>query len=182
MENSNKVTIVFNQISDDEIERYLSASNVFNIDYKSLMDTHIYLYSFEDERLGYSKEKLDVVLLKDGEYELLDSSPFDDYTDIPLSFLLSNENFDSVLVVIRRMSNVILDTVSGNVTSYIYNVMPDKFSDIKNNNTLSVTLAKNKVYINTENTEEICDRITNNEFIDDYTKEYLINELKKYWK
>ena len=58
--------------------------------------------------------------------------------------------------------------------------MPDKFSDIKNNNTLSVTLAKNKVYINTENTEEICDRITNNEFIDDYTKEYLINELKKY--
>lgn len=172
--------IIFNTLSSDEIERYLKNSDVFNVSKETLLNTEIPLYSFEDEKLGYSREKIDIVIIKDNRWKLLNCDKYDEYNIIPLSYALNNTEYDSVLIVIRRMSNMILDTVNGNVTSTIYNVMPNKYKKLETMPTLSVTLAKNKIYVNTENTNEIIERIDSNEEIDDYTKSYLIKELKKF--
>lgn len=165
---------VFNEITNEDIENYVSISNVFNLSEEDILKEKIELASFSDERLGASEEKLDVALFYNNSWNLLDiEDKIKDYNEIPLGYILDGEVFSRVLVLIRRMSTVLVDRKKGGFNSYILCKVPDKYKSVSQDKALFGLLAKNQVYLDgseeeiksqiqskiVDRNEEICSRL-----------------------
>lgn len=148
----------FNKLTLDEIKELVDSSYIFNKTKESIDSEKITLVSFSDERLGSSVEKLDVAVFKDGEWEILDiDKKIEGYNEIPLSYLISSVTYDKVIVVIRRMSTMLLDTKKDGITSYILSVIPEKYRSIEDNPKLLGMLAKNRISL--DDSEEMYHKI-----------------------
>lgn len=139
----------FKSLTDKDIESYVKDARVFNMSRESIEKEKIVLASFSDEKLGDSEEKLDIaIFLKNKGWKLLDiDDKIKSYNEIPLGYLLQDIDYDRVLVVIRRMSNMILDKSDGNVSMFIYCVVSPEFKGIENNPSLIGSLARHRIYL-----------------------------------
>lgn len=133
----------FNPISVEFIENISKDSKVFNMTKDKIEAEKILLTSFYDEKLGASEEKLDIAIYKDGRWEILDiEEKIEGFNEIPLGYLISSVTYDKVIVVIRRLSTMLLDTKKDGLTTYIYNVISNKYKSINDNPKLLGMLAR----------------------------------------
>ena len=136
----------FNPISVNFVKGLESSSNVFNITRCNLEKEKVLLAFFEDEKLGSSAERLDVAIGMNEEWSVLDiEDKVEGYNEIPLGYILSGAEYDKVMVILRRMSNMVLDKKKEGITHYIYNILPDIYEDLPNK--FYGFLASNKICI-----------------------------------
>lgn len=136
----------FNKLTLDDIANYVEKSHVFNNMKETIEAEQIVLASFEDERLGSSQEKLDVAVCREGEWEILDTDKkIQGFTEIPLGYILYGVEYDKVLVILRKMSNMVLDRCKSSITYYMYHVLSDTYKEVEDNLPLYGILAKNRI-------------------------------------
>lgn len=140
---------IFEDIKD--IHPFLEEAYVFNALKKDIEKEVFTLVSFEDERLGSSKEKLDIAIQgNNGEYTLCKSDVLTntDYNEIPLSFFITGKPYKSVLVISRMMSNMLLDKVNHSSHSVVYVPVHSDFKDIDKYKGIQGKFAKCGIYLN----------------------------------
>src|SRR5574344_1920746 len=135
----------FKDLTVEDVQRYFENANIFNLTQRDINKEQIMLASFSDEKLGSSVERLDVAVRHQGKWKVLNTDNIREYNVIPMEFVLNNVEYDMVLVVIRRMSNMLFDKTSANLTYYAYYKVEDKYRYIKDNKGLLGWLAKNRV-------------------------------------
>lgn len=143
-------SFVFNKLTQKDIEKYADKAYVFNKERSGIMKEKVLLGSVSDDRFGSSEEKLDVAVRENGmNWELLDiEDKIKGYNEIPLGYVINDEDFDEVLVIIRRMSNFAFDEKNHSDTSYIYTVMNDEYKNLPMFPAVSGMLAANKIRLN----------------------------------
>ena len=67
---------------------------------------------------------------------------------VSLSAILAGYSYDRVLVITRRMSNLIIDKVSFNEDSFILSIVSSGFEGVVNSGSLIGKLAKLRIYLN----------------------------------
>lgn len=172
------VDFVFNDLTDADVEKFAKEAYVFNRDKESIEKDKIILNSFSDEDLGDSVEKLDIaVKVGDKRWNLLKvNDKIEGYNEIPVGYLLSDTEYDKVLIIIRRMSNFLYDKSSTSSNSFIYSVVRDEYKDIVNHSDISGLLASKKIYLDKdfkELSEDIKQRF------DEVNANIIIGEISK---
>jgi hypothetical protein len=148
----------FNPVTDEEIAEYAVSSNVFNMSKDDIEKEKIFLKSFSDEKLGSSMERLDVAVFRDDAWKLLDiEDRIEGYNEIPLGYILKDESYDKVLIILRRMSTVVLDSIKEGISTYIYFRVSDEYSSVKQNASLFGLLARNHICL--DNSEEMKEKL-----------------------
>lgn len=136
----------FNKVTREDIDNYLKTSHVFNNVKETIEKERVALASFDDERLGSSMEKLDVAVCRNGVWEVLDiEDKISGYNEVPLGYLLSGLDYDGVLIILRKMSNMILDKCKSSITHYRYHVLSDAYKEVEEDLSLYGVLAKNHI-------------------------------------
>jgi len=140
---------IFEEIKD--VHPFLDEAYVFNALKRDIEKEVFTLVSFEDDRLGSSKEKLDIAIQgNNGEYTLCKSDVLTntDYNEIPLSFFITGKPYKSVLVISRMMSNMLLDKVNHSSHSVVYVPVHSDFKDISKFKGVQGKFAKCGIYLN----------------------------------
>ena len=138
----------FIDLTLDDIVSYEKNSPIFNATDDSIRKEKIILTSFHDEKLGSSVESLDVALYKDGKWCILDiEDMIDGYNEIPIGYVIGDNEYERVMVIIRRMSSMVLDKEKFGATSYVYFKMPDVYRHLENDKSLIGKLAKYRVVL-----------------------------------
>lgn len=154
----------FNKITDIDLDKYVSDSNVFNMSEHDILNERIIVTSFSDETLGSAEEHLDIALFNNGKWDLLDvNDKVNTDEEITLGNLISGLEFTRVLIIIRRMSTIVLDRKKEGVNSYILCKVPEKYKDVSKDKALFGLLAKSHVYLDCTE-EEIKNQIQENIF------------------
>jgi len=139
---------IFNELTDDDIQYFVDKSKVFNVSLEEAKNEKITLLSMSDETLGASQEHLDIAIYNDNKWSILDiKDKVQDYNELPLGYLVSDKDFSRILIIVRRMSTLVLDTVKEGSNSYILCIVPDKYKGISKDKALFGLLAKNQVYL-----------------------------------
>ena len=141
----------FNDISSVDLGRFVNNSKVFNTTRDKLGKEVIFTTFFEDDRLGSSIERVDIAVYNNGNWSLLDFdyvSKFLSDGSVSLSAILAGYSYDRVLVITRRMSNLIIDKVSFNEDSFILSIVSSGFEGVVNSGSLIGKLAKLRIYLN----------------------------------
>ena len=101
----------------------------------------------------------------------------DGFNEVPLSWLLSDVgNIDDCLVILRRMSNMVLDKNNSSLSTYIYHIVDDKYGFITSNALMSGKLARYGIKLDgsVDDILQLIDDTVDN----DYDKNSLINFIK----
>jgi len=168
---------VFDSLTLDDLIRYTSDSSVFNVTRDELKNTKIVLASFSDDKLGSAVERLDVAYKVGSKWSLVDMCKTENYNEIPLDWLVGDINSVSdCLVIIRRMSNMLLDKNKYSMSKYIYHVVDDKYKYITENPMIVGKLSRYGILIDGD-VDDIIKDIENN-VKDSYDKSSLINFIK----
>lgn len=168
---------VFDSLTLDDLIKYTSDSSVFNVTRDELKNTKIALASFSDEKLGSAVERLDVAYKVGSKWSLVDMCKAEDYNEIPLEWLIGDiSSVSDCLVIIRRMSNMLLDRNKYSMSKYIYHVVDDKYKYITENPMIVGKLSRYGVLID-GGVEDIISNIEKS-VKDDYDKSSLINFIK----
>ena len=124
---------VFDKISDSDIEKYAEEAKVFNYTRERIDREGVMLVSFEDEKLGSSMEKLDLAVSFDKKvWTLLDIDDIiQGYNEIPLGYVTNGVEYNYLMVIVRLMSNMVLDKVHDNYHAYIYCRVDDYLKGIE---------------------------------------------------
>lgn len=129
-----KTEFKFAEVTQEQIKDFVNMSHVFNNTRGYIDSEKVILASFEDENLGDCVEKLDIAVYSHGEWILLDiEDKIREYNEIPLGYVLKDvkEDYTKVMVIIRRLSSMVLDTKREGVSAYIYNIIDDSLSSIE---------------------------------------------------
>lgn len=168
---------VFDSLTLDDLVKYTHDSNVFNVTRDDLKNTKITLASFSDEKLGSAIERLDVAYKVGSKWSLVDMCKADDFNEVPLEWLIGDiSSVSDCLVIIRRMSNMLLDRNKYSMSKYIYHVVDDKYKYITENPMIVGKLSRYGVLID-GGVEDIISNIEKS-VKDDYDKSSLINFIK----
>lgn len=159
----------------------LDGLRIFNITRSLLLKEKVELISFEDERLGSSKEILHIFIRKGGE-EIWDSLDIKDkiegYNEIPLGYILGDiDDYSDVMVYIQRESSVLLDRVSKGATVYSYHIVSDKYERLCSDMSIVGALASKSITL-----EDDIDKTYNQirEKMSSYSANSLIENIKNY--
>lgn len=167
---------VFNKVTEEDLDRYTKDANVFNMSEDDIKKEKIILTSFEDEKLGSSRETLDIAVYNDGEWSWIDiEDKIKDYNEIPVGYVLEGIDYTRVLVLVRRMSSMLLDTKRDGYSAYILCKVGKDFDVVSLNDDKALLglLAKSHIYLDenidsvkqqiqtniVERNEEICSRL-----------------------
>lgn len=168
---------VFDSLTLDDLVKYTHDSNVFNVTRDDLKNTKITLASFSDEKLGSAIERLDVAYKVGSKWSLVDMRKAEDFNEVPLEWLISDiDSVSDCLVIIRRMSNMLLDKNKYSMSKYIYHVVDDKYKYITENPMIIGKLSRYGILID-GGVEDIISNIEKG-VKDDYDKSSLINFIK----
>lgn len=168
---------VFDSLTLNDLVKYVDTSKVFNITKGEFNSVKVYLASYEDEKLGNAVERLDVAYRIGNKWSLVDMSKVDGFNEVPLSWLLSDVgDIDDCLVILRRMSNMVLDKNNSSLSTYIYHIVDDKYKFITSDALMCGKLARYGVLLDgSVDTilDDIRDKVDN-----DYDRENLITFIK----
>ena len=168
---------IFDSLTLDDLIKYTSDSSVFNVTRDELKNTKIALASFSDEKLGSAVERLDVAYKVGSKWSLVDMCKAEDYNEIPLDWLIGDiSSVSDCLVIIRRMSNMLLDKNKYSMSKYIYHVVDDKYKYITENPMIVGKLSRYGILID-GGVEDIISNIEKS-VKDDYDKSSLIDFIK----
>lgn len=170
---------VFKELSKDDLSEYEKSAKVFNVKKEDIERETISLVSFFDEKFGSSKENVCIATSFNGsDFEVVKKDFYSDYDYIELSDVLSGIKYDRVLIVIRRMSNMILDKVSSSVSCYIYSVIHKDFDKCVIPKNIIGILAKNVVYLS-KNLENVVVDVEHRDDIVDFEKKEILDWLSE---
>lgn len=168
---------VFDSLTLDDLIKYTSESSVFNVTRDDLKNTKITLASFSDDKLGSAVERLDVAYKVGSRWSLVDMRKAEDFNEVPLEWLICDiDSVSDCLVIIRRMSNMLLDKNKYSMSKYIYHVVDDKYKYITENPMIVGKLSRYGILID-GGVDDIIKDIENN-VKDSYDKSSLINFIK----
>ena len=170
---------VFNKVTENDIDKYVSNANVFNMSDEEIKREKVILSSFEDEKFGSSFEKLDIAVYNDGTWSWLDiDDKIEGYNEIPVGYLLEDIVYSRVLILVRRMSTMVLDTKRDGYNAYILCKMGKEFENVNlsEDRALLGLLAKSHIYLDepigsvreqiqqkiVDENEKICSRLFTN--------------------
>lgn len=123
---------IFNKVTEDDLNKYTKEANVFNMSEDDIKKEKIILTSFEDERLGSSKESLDIAVYNNGKWSWVDiEDKIKDYNEIPVGYLVDGLDYTRVLILIRRMSSMVLDMKRDGYNAYILCKIGDSFKNVE---------------------------------------------------
>lgn len=152
---------IFNKVTAEDLEKYSKEANVFNMSEEDIKKEKVILTSFDDEKLGSSKESLDVAVYNNGTWEWLDiADKIEGYNEIPIGYLLDDIEYTRVLVLIRRMSSMLLDVKKDGYNTYILCKIGKDFEgiDLDNDKSLLGLMAKSHIYLD-ESEESVKEQI-----------------------
>ena len=142
---------IFKRITKNDLIEYGKSSRVYNMTLEEIKSDKIFLTEFHDEMLGDSVEDLTVAISKsyhgNSWTKLNIREKIDGYNEIPLGYLLDGISFKRVLIIIRRMSNMILDRKIGNSSTSIYSLMDDKYKNLSKDRVLIGKLAQYRIFV-----------------------------------
>ena len=168
---------VFDSLTLEDLIKYTSDSSVFNVTRDELRNTKIVLASFSDEKLGSAVERLDVAYKVGSKWSLVDMCKAENYNEIPLEWLIGDiSSVSDCLVIIRRMSNMLLDKNKYSMSKYIYHVVDDKYKYITENPMIVGKLSRYGILVDGD-VGDIIENIENS-VKDSYDKSSLINFIK----
>ena len=99
------------------------------------------------------------------------------FNEVPLSWLLSDVgDIDDCLVILRRMSNMVLDKNNSSLSTYIYHIVDDAYEFVTSNALMNGKLARYGIRLD-GSIDDILD-IINNKVDNDYDKNSLISFIK----
>lgn len=168
---------IFDSLTLNDLVKYVDTSNVFNITKGEFNQVKVHLASYEDEKLGNAVERLDVAYHIGNKWSLVDMSNVEGFNEVPLSWLLSDVgDIDDCLVILRRMSNMILDRNNASLSTYIYHIVDDKYEFITSNALMSGKLARYGIKLDgsVDDILQLIDDTVDN----DYDKNSLVNFIK----
>lgn len=166
---------VFKELSKDDLLEYEKSAKVFNVKREDIENEEISLVSFFDDKFGSSKEDLCIaVSLNGSNFELVRKDFYSDYDYVKLLDVLDGVKYDRVLVIIRRMSNMIFDKVRSSVSCYIYSIINKDFENCVIPKNIVGVLAKNVVYLS-KNISETLEDISKREDISVIEKKEIID-------
>lgn len=168
---------IFDSLTLDDLVKYVNTSKVFNITKGEFNQVKVYLASYEDEKLGSAVERLDVAYHVGNKWSLVDMNKVDGFNEVPLSWLLSDVgDIDDCLVILRRMSNMVLDRSNASISTYIYHIVDDKYEFITSNALMNGKLARFGIKLD-GSVEDIL-QVINDTVDNDYDKNSLINFIE----
>lgn len=168
---------VFDSLTLNDLVRYVDTSKVFNITKGEFNQVKVYLASYEDERLGNAVERLDVAYHIGNKWSLVGMSKVEGFNEVPLSWLLSDVgDIDDCLVILRRMSNMVLDKNNASLSTYIYHIVDNKYGFITSNALMNGKLARYGIKLD-GSIEDIL-QVINDTVDNDYDKNSLVNFIK----
>lgn len=168
---------IFDSLTLNDLVKYVDTSKVFNITKGEFNQAKVYLASYEDEKLGNAVERLDVAYHVGNKWSLVDMSKVEGFNEVPLSWLLSDVgNIDDCLVILRRMSNMILDRNNASLSTYIYHIVDDKYGFITSNALMNGKLARFDIKLDGSIDDVL--QVINDTVDNDYDKNSLINFIK----
>jgi len=168
---------IFDSLTLGDLVKYVDTSKVFNITKGEFNQVKVYLASYEDEKLGSAVERLDVAYHIGNKWSLVDMTKVEGFNEVPLSWLLSDVgDIDDCLVILRRMSNMVLDKNNYSLSTYIYHIVDDAYAFITSNALMNGKLARYGIMLD-GSIEDILD-IINNKVDNDYDKNSLISFIK----
>lgn len=168
---------IFDSLTLDDLVKYVNTSKVFNITKGEFNQVKVYLASYEDEKLGSADERLDVAYHVGNKWSLVDMNKVDGFNEVPLSWLLSDVgDIDDCLVILRRMSNMVLDRSNASISTYIYHIVDDKYEFITSNALMNGKLARFGIKLD-GSVEDIL-QVINDTVDNDYDKNSLINFIE----
>ena len=168
---------IFKELSKEDLAEYAKSAKVFNYKREDIENEEVVLVSFYDEKFGSSKEDLCIaVSLNGSDFELVKKDFYADSDYVRLSDVLRGIEYDKVMVIVRRMSNMILDKVRSSASCYIYSVLHDDFKNCVISINIVGILAKNVVYLSKSLPETIKD-VRAREDIDSLDKKEILNWL-----
>lgn len=168
---------VFNSLTLNDLIKYVDTSKVFNITKSEFNQVKVYLASYEDEKLGNAVERLDVACHIGNKWSLVDMSKVEGFNEVPLSWLLSDVgDIDDCLVILRRMSNMVLDRNNASLSTYIYHIVDDKYEFITSNALMNGKLARFGIKLDGSVDDVL--QVINDTVDNDYDKNFLINFIK----
>lgn len=168
---------VFNSLTLNDLIKYVDTSKVFNITKSEFNQVKVYLASYEDEKLGNAVERLDVAYHIGNKWSLVDMSKVEGFNEVPLSWLLSDVgDIDDCLVILRRMSNMVLDRNNASLSTYIYHIVDDKYGFITSNALMNGKLARFGIKLDGSVDDVL--QVINDTVDNDYDKNSLINFIK----
>ena len=168
---------IFDSLTLDDLVKYVNTSKVFNITKGEFNQVKVYLASYEDEKLGSAVERLDVAYHVGNKWSLVDMNKVDGFNEVPLSWLLSDVgDIDDCLVILRRLSNMVLDRSNASISTYIYHIVDDKYEFITSNALMNGKLARFGIKLD-GSVEDIL-QVINDTVDNDYDKNSLINFIE----
>lgn len=168
---------IFDSLTLNDLVKYVDTSKVFNITKSEFNQVKVYLASYEDEKLGNAIERLDVAYHVGNKWSLVDMSKVEGFNEVPLSWLLSDvDNIDDCLVILRRMSNMVLDKNNASLSTYIYHIVDDKYEFITSNALMNGKLARFGIKLDGSIDDVL--QVINDTVDNDYDKNSLINFIK----
>ena len=168
---------VFDSLTLNDLVKYVDTSKVFNITKSEFNQVKVYLASYEDEKLGNAVERLDVACHIGNKWSLVDMSKVEGFNEVPLSWLLSDVgDIDDCLVILRRMSNMVLDRNNASLSTYIYHIVDDKYEFITSNALMNGKLARFGIKLDGSVDDVL--QVINDTVDNDYDKNFLINFIK----
>ena len=168
---------VFNSLTLNDLIKYVDTSKVFNITKSDFNQVKVYLASYEDEKLGNAVERLDVAYHIGNKWSLVDMSKVEGFNEVPLSWLLSDVgDIDDCLVILRRMSNMVLDRNNASLSTYIYHIVDDKYGFITSNALMNGKLARFGIKLDGSIDDVL--QVINDTVDNDYDKNSLISFIK----
>lgn len=192
MEETTKKEIKFNPITQEDVDTYLKTAYIFNMSEEDFNKERITVMSIDDEVWGMSKEKLDIGYfdIKKNHWKPLNDKKFDEaikqYTMVPVGYIckyladhVPNAKTDAILIIIRRMSDMLMDNSTGNVTASIYNIAPSVYKDILKDDSLIGKCARWQIAL-TDNYDKVYKdiiRAYNKDGHNDYTRQYTLEKL-----
>lgn len=168
---------IFDSLTLNDLVKYVDISKVFNITKGEFNRVKVYLASYEDEKLGNAVERLDVAYHVGNKWSLVDMSKVEGFNEVPLSWLLSDVgDIDDCLVILRRMSNMVLDRNNASLSTYIYHIVDDKYGFITSNALMNGKLARFGIKLDGSVDDVL--QVINDTVDNDYDKNSLINYIK----
>ena len=168
---------IFDSLTLNDLVKYVDTSKVFNITKGEFNQVKVYLASYEDEKLGNAVERLDVAYHIGNKWSLVEMSKVEGFNEVPLSWLLSDVgDIDDCLVILRRMSNMVLDKNNASLSTYIYHIVDDTYEFITSNALMNGKLARFGIKLD-GSIDDIL-QVINDTVDNDYDKNSLINFIK----
>lgn len=170
-----KSKFIFKKLTKDDIGKYIENARIFNMTKEDMLHEQIVLQSFDDDVLGSSREKMDIIALQKNsrEWEILDLD-IDEFNLIPICSVLDIDKYEKLVIVIRKMSDMLMDKIQGRYDSYMYNIVDDKFNKLHEYPVLCGKLARYKIDLN-KPMNEVKDDI--NRIKDEYDRNKLLEGL-----